>query len=100
MTGSNIYSDASDLLEFEELTMYIRETKKSIYLTPVFLNLAYIVNSSNSSRSEASEYIFDPVIAVILDPIMFNGIVHLSFLHRLYQLTGALYRCVQNGFQL
>jgi hypothetical protein len=33
-------------------------------------------NSSNSSRSEASEYIFDPVIAVILDPIMFKGIVH------------------------
>ena len=54
----------------------IRETKKSIYFTPVFLNLAYIVNSSTSSRSEASEYIFDPVIAVILDPITFKGIVH------------------------
>jgi hypothetical protein len=38
--------------------------------------MAYIVNSSTSSRSEASEYIFDPVIAVILDPIMFKSIVH------------------------
>ena len=55
---------------------HIRETKKSIYLTPVFLNLSYSVNSSYSSRSVASIYMFDPVIAVILDPIMFKGIVH------------------------
>jgi hypothetical protein len=39
------------------------------------LNLSYSVNSSYSIRSVASKYIFDPVIAVMFDPIMFKGIV-------------------------